>query len=105
MQGSPGAQAFDPDGAAHGDDEGPEDRREAKQQAKGDAGQSHVGQGVGDQREAARNEEDPDGRANEGGDDANREGPLHEAVLEELREHARTDPGEAPREPTSRRGC
>ena len=59
-------------------------RRDAQQEAQGHAGQGHVGQGVGDQREPARDQEDADGRADERGDHARREGPVHEAVLEEL---------------------
>ena len=65
----------------------PEEGREAEEEAEGHPGQRHVGQRVGDEREAARDEEHPDGRADEGGHDAGHERPLHEAVLEELREH------------------
>ena len=53
-------------------------------EAERDAGERHVGEGVGDQREPPRDQEDADGRADERGDDAGREGPMHEAVLEEL---------------------
>ena len=56
----------------------------AEHEAQRHSGERHVGQGVGDQREPARDQEDADGRADERGDHARRERPMHEAVLEEL---------------------
>ena len=66
--------------------------RHAEEQPERDAGQGHVGQGVSDERQAPRDEEDADGRADDGGDGARRERAVHEAVLEELG-HARVSAG------------
>ena len=56
------AQALDPDRAGHRHHERADDRRDTGEQPQRHAGQRHVGEGVGDERQAARHQEHADGR-------------------------------------------
>ena len=70
--------------AEHGHHQRADHRRQAEEEPERHAGEGHVGQGVGDEREPARDQEDADGRADDRGHGAGHEGAMHEAVLEEL---------------------
>jgi hypothetical protein len=67
--------------AYHRDDERAHDRGGAHEEPDGHSGEGHVGQRIGDERETARYEKDPDERADDGHHRSGGECSLHKAKL------------------------